>query len=84
MNGQIEELITKTDAWCDQNLPHNWTDRVDEYLPVWNSKFAELIVRECANVCSGEFASAIGSHAAAHNSAVVKCVDGIYKHFGVE
>ena len=51
MNKRIQTLVIQTDAWCDQNLPHNWTDRVDEYLPVWNAKFAELIVRECAEIC---------------------------------
>ena len=44
MNERIEELVIQTDAWCEHNLPHNWTDRVDEYLPVWNEKFALLIV----------------------------------------
>jgi len=47
MNERISKLVTATDAWCDQNLPSNWTDDVDKYLPVWNEKFAELIVREC-------------------------------------
>lgn len=47
MNLRISELVTATDAWCDQNLPSNWTDDVDKYLPVWNQKFAELIVWEC-------------------------------------
>ena len=47
MNKRIQELTLRTDAWCEQNLPANWTDDVDQYLPLWNAKFAELIVREC-------------------------------------
>ena len=47
MNERIKELEIETDAWCDANFPANWTDRVDEFLPLWNKKFAELIVREC-------------------------------------
>jgi hypothetical protein len=47
VNKQIDKLVIATDAWCDQNLPSNWTDDVDKYLPVWNEKFAELIVQEC-------------------------------------
>lgn len=47
MNERIKELVHQTDAWCDQNFPANWTDDVDQYLPLWNAKFAELIVREC-------------------------------------
>jgi len=49
MNKRIDELVTATDAWCDQNLPTHWTDDVDKYLPVWNEKFAQLIVRECVD-----------------------------------
>ena len=77
MNKRIQDLILRTDAWCEQNLPANWTDDVDQYLPLWNAKFAELIVRECAKEalkfwcyqvdCSEESAQ---SH--------------IKKHFGVE
>lgn len=47
MNERIKELILRTDAWCEQNLPANWTDDVDQYLPLWNAKFAELIVQGC-------------------------------------
>ena len=48
MNKRIEELTLRTDAWCKQNLPANWwTDYVDQYLPLWNAKFAELIIKEC-------------------------------------
>jgi|688.fasta_scaffold185328_4 hypothetical protein len=55
MSNRIEELVTATDAWCDQNFPPDWTERVDEFLPLWNEKFAALVAaaeREaCARVC---------------------------------
>jgi hypothetical protein len=55
MNERIKELVTATDAWCDQNFPPDWTERVDEFLPLWNEKFAALVAaaeREaCARVC---------------------------------
>jgi hypothetical protein len=55
MNERIKELVTATDAWCDQNFPPDWTERVDEFLPLWNEKFAALVAaaeREaCAKVC---------------------------------
>jgi hypothetical protein len=50
MNERIQELEIETDAWCDANFPTNWTDRVDEFLPLWNKKFAELIIEECCDV----------------------------------
>ena len=43
MTERIKELVTATDAWCDQNFPPDWTERVDEFLPLWNEKFAALV-----------------------------------------
>jgi hypothetical protein len=58
MSNRIEELVTATDAWCDQNFPPDWTERVDEFLPLWNEKFAALVAaaeREaCAEICDAE------------------------------
>jgi len=47
-------------------------------------KFAELIVRECAQECSQHFVGAVGTYPGAHNSAVKKCLDSIKARFGVE
>ena len=77
MNERIKELILQTDAWCEQNLPANWTDDVDQYLPLWNAKLAELIVQECANICFSE--------AQGHNMAFGEhCGVVIKEHFGVQ
>jgi hypothetical protein len=58
MTERIKELVTATDAWCDQNFPPDWTERVDEFLPLWNEKFAALVAaaeREaCAEICDAE------------------------------
>jgi ethanolamine utilization microcompartment shell protein EutS len=58
MSNRIEELVTATDAWCDQNFPPDWTERVDEFLPLWNEKFAALVAaaeREaCAKIADSE------------------------------
>ncbi len=52
MTERIKELVTATDAWCDQNFPPDWTERVDEFLPLWNAKFAELIVTDVTDILS--------------------------------
>ena len=52
MNERIKEVMDETDSWCDKNFPSDWLNRVDEFLPLWNEKFAELIVRECAGIYS--------------------------------
>jgi len=88
MNERIEELVTATDAWCDQNFPPDWTDRVDEFLPLWNEKFAESIIRECASICEINGASYkhsfTPSKAKLAESTSVYCGALIKKHFGVE
>ena len=50
MNKQVEELVNKTDAWCDANFPPDWLNCVDEFLPQWNQKFAQYIIRECIDI----------------------------------
>ena len=45
---------------------------------------AELIVRECVDKIGENFVGAVGTHASAHNSAVLKCQTIIKEHFGVE
>jgi ethanolamine utilization microcompartment shell protein EutS len=52
MSNRIEELVTATDAWCDQNFPPDWTDRVDEFLPLWNEKFAALVAAAEREACA--------------------------------
>jgi hypothetical protein len=52
MNERIKELVTATDAWCDQNFPPDWTDRVDEFLPLWNEKFAALVAAAEREACA--------------------------------
>ena len=76
VNKQIDKLVIATDAWCDQNLPSNWTDDVDKYLPVWNEKFAELIVKECCSAADGWYQN--------HNGIHWDPAQHIRNHFGVE
>jgi hypothetical protein len=52
MTERIKELVTATDAWCDQNFPPDWTDRVDEFLPLWNEKFAALVAAAEREACA--------------------------------
>ena len=75
MNERIKELIQQTDAWCEQNFPANWTDDVDQYLPLWNAKFAELIIKECGVALSPMLRDMVSRGQA---------YDLIKQHFGVE
>jgi hypothetical protein len=42
MNERICKIAQETDAWCDQRYLGE-----DSYNIEWETKFAELIVREC-------------------------------------
>lgn len=45
----IDNFMEKANQWCNDNLPENWVlfDWGREY---YNSKFTELIVKECAKI----------------------------------
>jgi L-lactate utilization protein LutC len=47
-------------------------------------KFAELIVKECIELCQKEHAHSIHTHAGPWNTAIKRCKDSIARHFGVE
>ena len=59
-------------------------ERGGTYMAFDKQKFAELIVRECADKIGENFVGAVGTHASAYNSAVLKCQTIIKEHFGVE
>ena len=81
MNERIKELVTATDAWCDQNFPPDWTDRVDEFLPLWNEKFAELIVQQCIEQVYPQW---IKDHQHLDPTNLADAVSRVKEHFGVE
>ena len=49
MNTQIERLFAQA---LDLAVPETWTTLTPEQLARFKDKFAELIVRECAGLCS--------------------------------
>jgi len=70
MNKRIEELLGQA---YDEAVPETWTTLSSEQLERIYEKFAELIVRECADTVLG-FHNQFGD--SAHNE--------IREHFGVE
>ena len=75
MNERIQKLAEQAEEWVCKNCP-NAMDDSDEFYSQTTAKFAELIVRECA-----EFANL-------HNEEVEGVTLGVgpalKKHFGVE
>jgi len=72
MNERIKELMGKT---LDSEFSHTWDTMTYEGLLQFSEKFAELIVRECADLIdSMDHSSQYFPHVA----------DTIKQHFGVE
>ena len=71
MNERIKELAVKCGAWNQVYNPHSFM--VDRTFDV--EKFAELIVRECVNICKQGNDTQMSSGGAA---------DAIKYHFGVK
>ena len=81
MNERIKELAAqaRNHALDEKRIyerMHNTEQCMEEYREVYNKKFAELIVKECAQVAfEGDLKRAIGQWGADSD---------ILKHFGVE
>lgn len=72
MNHRIQELKHQAFLWCDENIPEQYSHETG-YGDAWEDKFAELLIRECAELMYGR------DHCG-------NCKDGdvIKEHFGVE
>ena len=82
MNERIRELKHQASLWCDENIPDQYSEETNGYGSAWEDKFAELIVRECADICmemAAKCAGLPGDGALARD-----CADWIKKDFGVE
>ena len=72
MNERIRKLKHQASLWCDENIPDQYSDETNGYGSAWEDKFAELIVKECAD---------IGQQYADGNYEVY---NQILEHFGIE
>ena len=74
MNERIKELAEQADEYADNKI-----QMPGEYHPDWHDtrdeKFAELIVRECVEICDNTISDLDGWYAACKQ---------IKQHFGVE
>ena len=77
MNERIKELELEAIAYADSKVPSN-NRYNDIYYGIVRGKFAELIVRECIQVCN----SRVGN--SDYNTGRMHCVSDLKEHFGVE
>ena len=74
MNEQIRKIAIEADAWCDK---YYFGDKF--YDIEWEKKFAELIVKKCANIVRNSSLPDSYSEACLRNIA-----DELEEHFGVD
>ena len=74
MNERIRELVAQAESYAYEHEEH-WHDGPD-WQELFNEKFAELIVRECADVAKETRWAVPPSQE--------QIARGIQKHFGVE
>lgn len=82
MNKRIQELQGKT---LDKHFSHTWTNMDYVDLSKFAEKFAELIVRECAEICRRQqYYDADDEHKRGVNGGSITCMNAIKREFGVE
>ena len=79
MNERIRELAMKANSHHDNSFDLNYKE-----LDVFLSKFAELIVSECAATIANDTANYPGEGMMAYYQGVQDSARAIKKHFGVE
>ena len=70
MNERIKALVEQARKYADENRPGSFVKYDPEWFVLYNEKFAELIVKECAEI--------------ADKAEPYKANDLIKQHFGVE
>jgi hypothetical protein len=73
MNERIKELAEQAQQYAEYVTPQGC-----EWFDTFKEKFAELIVRECVEVCK----SRVGN--SDYNTGRMHCASDLKEHFGVE
>ena len=73
MNERIRELSKQAFEYTLDRLNSGLEFR--DFQPIWSEKFAELIVRECTNICEELGDKGLDGH---------YCVDKIKEHFKIQ
>jgi hypothetical protein len=73
MNERIRKLVAQAEDYASEHEEH-WHDGPD-WQELFNEKFAELIVKECMNICEHKGDAGLDGH---------YCADEIKKQFGIQ
>lgn len=50
MNERLKQLSDETNAWMDKIYSANWWKQQEFYQYIWQERYAELIIRDCATL----------------------------------
>jgi len=80
MNQRIQELSEQAEKYADE-----WFRGEPTWSEAFESKFAELIVRECADACyKHKDLESFGIYPVRVAMVTKACSDNIKEHFGIE
>ena len=82
MNERIQKLYDQADKFAQENRTQTISGPGNNYFELFHEKFAELIVRECADIAKGEPASFYDRDA--YKLGRKFASEDVLKHFGVE
>ena len=82
MNERIQKLYDHADKFAKENRTQTISGPGNNYFELFHEKFAELIVRECADIAKGEPASFYDRDA--YKLGRKFASEDVLKHFGVE
>ena len=82
MNERIQKLYDQADKFAKENRTQTISGPGNNYFELFHEKFAELIVRECADIAKGEPASFYDRDA--YKLGRKFASEDVLKHFGVE
>ena len=84
MNEKIKEL--SVEAGITTNLDTDYFERdMNKWVDYYTEKFAELLIRECAEHCKGQILDkeVADTNELTYNDAVMDCSNGLLQHFGL-
>ncbi len=86
MNERIKELALEAGKYADETQPRGSYTRDGMWLYAYNEKFAQLIVRECAQVIQdkNDIENYLDSWDQGFVAGLATAIDAIEQHFGVE
>ena len=84
MNERIKHFAEQAEKYAVRVTTGDWEDGL-AYQDLFNKKFAELIVKECANACyKHKDVESFGIYPVRVAMVTKACSDNIKEHFGVE